>query len=47
MWLKIVPFVKTDNRPNAEDPAQTVILEGIVTNSEIETRCRNGNSSSG
>jgi hypothetical protein len=47
MWLKILSLVKTCNTGRAETAAQTVILEGIVTNSEIETRCSNGDSNSG
>jgi hypothetical protein len=35
MWLKIVPFVKTCNTSRVESAAQTVILGGLVTNSEI------------
>jgi hypothetical protein len=42
-----VSLVKADNRTGAENAVQTVILEGIVTNSEIEMRCSNGDSNSG
>jgi hypothetical protein len=35
MWLKIMLLVKTCNTGRAESAAQTVILEGIVTNSEF------------
>jgi hypothetical protein len=45
--LKIVSLVKACNTLCAENAVQTVILEGIVTNSEIEMRCRNGDSNSG
>jgi hypothetical protein len=38
MWLKIVSLVNTEDIHNAEKAAQTVILEEIVTNSEIEMR---------
>jgi hypothetical protein len=34
MWLKIVSLVKAGNRWGAKNAAQTVILEGLVTNSE-------------
>jgi hypothetical protein len=47
MWLKIVLLVETCNTGRAESAAQTVILEEIVTNSESEMRCSNGDSNSG
>jgi hypothetical protein len=47
MWLKIVPLVKRCNRGTTENVIQTVILEGIVTNSEFEMRCSNGDSNRG
>ena len=47
MWLKIVSLVETCNAERVERAAQTVILEGIVTNSEFEMRCSNGDSNSG
>jgi hypothetical protein len=47
MWLKILPLVKTFCTSKVESAAQTVILEGIVTNSEFEMRCSNGDSNSG
>jgi hypothetical protein len=36
MWLKIVLLVETGNTQDAENEFQTVILKGIVTNSEIQ-----------
>jgi hypothetical protein len=47
IWLKIVLLVKTCNTASAEKAGQTVILDGIVTNSEFEMRCSNGDSNSG
>jgi hypothetical protein len=36
MWLKIVLLVETGRTQDAENEFQTVILKGIVTNSEIQ-----------
>ena len=47
MWLKIVPLVETNNIYSAGNTTQTVILKATVTKSEIEMRCRNGDSNSG
>jgi hypothetical protein len=47
MWLKITFLVKTCNPRRAESAVQTVILGGLVTNSEFEMRCSNGDSNSG